>query len=662
MPEREHERERERSGAIRRPTGSGRVLVVDDLLENVELLEEILCGEGYLVSRAMDGVEALDAVAKAPPDCIVLDVMMPRLDGFSVCSRLKSARRTCFIPIVILTALSDVADKVQALALGADDFLNKPVQPIELLTRVKTLIRIKKLREELESSENVITTMARALESKDKGSSGHAVRSAVAALSAARSLALPADVVEAVWLAAMLHDLGKIGLPENLLLREPRSAGEEEVFRRHPEIGERILDPLVSFRAIREIVRHHHERLDGSGYPDRLSGADFGPGAEIVAIANEHEDLLRAGFEAAWVPAALRREAVEGRFHAEVVEAVLASVPEGEPSPRVWEDLLPPPHVSLVGRILLATDAAGERTGLEETLRAEGHLVTIVEDGDALLQAVALEPPDLAVVGLHRSRPDGFEVCALLKERAPGFFPVILVTEWGALRDRARAAQVGADDLLMQPVHRLELVTRVKSLLRVRVYFRDLEEHQSAVLALAAALEAKDPYTRGHSERVGALAARLGREIGLDDQNCERLRVAGLLHDIGKIGVSERLLNKSASLTEDEFQTILTHPRHGETICRPLRSLQAVLPFIRHHHERWDGRGYPDHLKGDAIPMGARVLAMADAYDALTSDRSYRKRLPAEEALLILARETDSGFWDPHVASALASLVRRELA
>lgn len=657
MPERE--RERERSGVIRRPSGSGRVLVVDDLLANVELLEEILCGEGYLVSRAMDGLEALEAVKKAPPDCIVLDVMMPRLDGFSVCSRLKSVRPTCFIPIVILTALSDVADKVQGLLVGADDFLNKPVHAIELLTRVKTLIRIKKLREELESSENVITTMAQALESKDKGSTGHALRTAVAALGAARSLAFPPDVIEAVGLAAMLHDLGKIGLPENLLDRAARSAADEEVFRRHPELGERILDPLVSFRAVREIVRHHHERLDGSGYPDGLSGKDFGPGAEIVAIANAYEDLSRDGADAA---DALRREAAAGKFHADHVAAVLAHATDATPPAGVWEKLLPPPHVSLIGRILLGDDNLGERSALEGALREEGHLVTRVESGDALLQAAAAVPPDLVVVGLHRTRPDTFEVCAQLKERASGFFPVILVTEPGALQDRARAAEVGADDILLQPVHRLELVTRVKSLLRVRVYFRDLEEHQSAVLALAAALEAKDPYTRGHSERVGALAARLGKEIGLDDEICERLRIAGLLHDIGKIGVPERLLNKSSSLTEEEFQTILTHPRHGETICRPLRSLQAVLPLIRHHHERWDGRGYPDHLKGDAIPVDARVLAMADAYDALTSDRSYRKRLGVEEALLILARETDSGFWDPRVGSALASLVRRELA
>ena len=205
-------------------------------------------------------------------------------------------------------------------------------------------------------------------------------------------------------------------------------------------------------------------------------------------------------------------------------------------------------------------------------------------------------------------------------------------------------------------------MARVRSLLRLRMYYRDLEAHQSVLLSLASVLEAKDPYTKGHSARVGELGARLAREVGLAPEACELMKVAGLLHDIGKVGVPEALINKKGHLTEDEFLTIMTHPGSGERLCRPLRTVHAALPMIRYHHERYDGKGYPDHLRGEEIPLGARVLALADAFDALTSNRSYRKKLASDEALGILARETVEGHWDPAIYAALAAMVRKESA
>jgi putative two-component system response regulator len=135
------------------------------------------------------------------------------------------------------------------------------------------------------------------------------------------------------------------------------------------------------------------------------------------------------------------------------------------------------------------------------------------------------------------------------------------------------------------------------------------------------------------------------------------MRMAGLLHDIGKIGVPDRVLNKPGKLTESEFRTVMSHPVTGDTICRPLRSVRAALPLIRHHHERYDGSGYPDKLAGEAIPLGARVLALADAFDALTSERSYRRTLSTVEALDILRDETTRGKWDPRLFSILESVV-----
>lgn len=197
----------------------------------------------------------------------------------------------------------------------------------------------------------------------------------------------------------------------------------------------------------------------------------------------------------------------------------------------------------------------------------------------------------------------------------------------------------------------------MKSLLRLRLFFQDLEEFQSVILSLASALEAKDPYTHGHSERVGLLASQLGGSLGMPEEACENLLVAGLLHDIGKIGVSEALLNKPGALTEAELLAVMAHPVLGEEICRPLRSARLALPMIRHHHERYDGSGYPDQLAGDAIPFGARIMGVADAYDALTSSRSYRDSMSSPDALAVLENETRIGRWDPRVMSALRKVL-----
>ncbi len=643
----------------------GRVLVVDDQEANRELVEEILGSAGYEVELAVDGQDALDRIEVALPECIVLDVMMPRLDGFEVCRRLRAAPRTRFVPIVILTALSDTRDKVRGLELGADDFLNKPVRREELLARVRSLVRIRRLREELDTADALIYTMVKALESKDPRSAGHSERVAAMAMSTAAALGLSAREFEAVGKGALLHDIGRLGVPEDVLAAPHPFTGENlAAYRRHPEIGERILRPLRSLGGVVDVVRHHHERLDGSGYPDGLSGDAFTVPAQLVALANLYDEIAHGAGGAAAAGQALRAEAAAGRFRGDLVEAFLRTGPaafgrSGTALSDPWADLAPA-HASEGGRILVCDDTAANREVLQAMLEEAGFEVIAEANGGAAVHAVEEHRPDLVILDIRMPGLDGFEVCEWIK-RSPEteFLPVVLVTAFGEPADRARSARVGADDFLTLPVNRLELVARVRSLLRLRAYHDDLEDHQSVVLSLASVLEAKDPYTRGHSSRVGELAARLAGEMGLPAQLCEQLKIAGLLHDIGKVGVPERVINKPGRLTDEEFLTIMSHPGGGATMVRPLRTVRDVLPMIRHHHERWDGRGYPDRLAGEQIPLGARVLAMADAFDALTSDRSYRKALPASEAVAILANETVEGKWDPATYAALAAMVRR---
>lgn len=191
---------------------------------------------------------------------------------------------------------------------------------------------------------------------------------------------------------------------------------------------------------------------------------------------------------------------------------------------------------------------------------------------------------------------------------------------------------------------------------RNALLLEDLDDRESVILSLALAIEAKDPYTEGHCQRLADYAARLGVLLGFDATHLAQLRMAAILHDVGKIAVPEAILGKTGPLTPEEYQTLQQHPVVGETICHPLRSARALLPAIRHHHERWDGRGYPDGLANTAIPQDARIIAIVDAYDAMTSDRPYRPGMPVEKALSIL-RQNEGPQWDPDLLGKFIPMI-----
>ncbi len=642
-----------------------RVLTVDDQPENLELLAAILEEEEIEVDQAADGLEALAAVERRLPHAILLDVMMPRLDGFEVCRRLKGRRPSCFVPVILLTALADTESKVRGLESGADDFLNKPFHRSELVTRLRSLLKIRALRDELDSTESVIFSMIELLEGKDPRTRHHSLRVAALAAATARRLELdPRRRQDLVW-GALLHDLGKLGVPESVLRRpsKERSAEERTLFESHPDLGRRILEPIASLRRAVEIVAAHHERRDGTGYPNRLTSAELPLGTEIVAAANrlDHLRLSAPDQPEAWARA-LREASRGGAFRSDYVEAVLHAVHEIAPEPSL-DEILPVPVPEPGGTILVADDSATNRMLYRELLEDAGFRVVTVADGEEALAARRGEKPDLMILDVRMPKIAGDEVCRRVKaEPGSAFSPVILVTAYDERGSRSRAIEAHADDLLISPVHRSELVARVRSLLRLRVYHDDLVRHENVVLSLSAALEAKDAYTKGHSQRVGELSFRLALELGEPPEIAERLRLGGLLHDIGKVAVPEALLHKPGRLEKHEFAQIMEHPVIGWEICRRLRSAAPVLEVIRYHHERFDGGGYPDGLAGEAIPWHARILAVADALDALTSERPYRDRMTVAEAMLLLSEETRNGKWDPRVFNALAAVDARGAA
>ena len=313
------------------------------------------------------------------------------------------------------------------------------------------------------------------------------------------------------------------------------------------------------------------------------------------------------------------------------------------------------------GRILVVDDNPHARELLRASLVAEGYTVTLAEGGEEALAKVAEEVPELILLDINMPGLNGYEVCSRLKgTEATRLIPIIFLTSMSDLEDRLRGIEVGADDFLTKPFRKVELLARAKSLLRVKRLNDRLENAENVLFALANAIEAKDPYTEGHIFRVATLALKLGRRLGLSAEHQESLWKGGILHDIGKIGVPDAILNKAGRLTPEEVAQMQVHAIVGERICQPLRSIRYLLPVIRHHHEKFNGTGYPDGLRGEAIPITARIVGIVDMYDALITDRPYRPRLSREEAFGILRAGAADGTLDPELVASFITMVREE--
>ena len=308
--------------------------------------------------------------------------------------------------------------------------------------------------------------------------------------------------------------------------------------------------------------------------------------------------------------------------------------------------------------ILVADDNDKNRELLSDILTGEGYKVVCAEDGEGALLAIKNRAVDLALLDVVMPRKSGLEVCQTIKfNPETRFIPVVLVTGLTSVDERIRGIRAGADDFLNKPVNSQELLARTRSLLRLKEYTDELENAETVLFSLALSIEAKDPYTKGHCDRLSSYSEALGRRLGLTQEQCVALRRAGVVHDVGKIGVPEHVLLKNGPLNEEEWEIMKQHPITGERICSPLKSFRLVLPIIRHHHEKLDGSGYPDGLKGDKIPMTARVLQITDIYDALITDRPYRAAMTHEEAIRTMREEAGRGWWDSNLIKEFEALV-----
>src|ERR1700694_2759462 len=302
---------------------------------------------------------------------------------------------------------------------------------------------------------------------------------------------------------------------------------------------------------------------------------------------------------------------------------------------------------------------------LKELLQSRGYETVAVQSAAAAEAEIAQQAPDLILLDVVMPGKSGYDVCRALKEDSKTrLIPIVMITGLTAREDRLRGIEAGADDFLTKPISSEELFARVRSLLKLKEFTDELETVDSVLCTLGLSVEARDPYTEGHCDRLAQNAADLGRFLGVEEECVVALQRGGYLHDLGKIAVPDEILKKGSDLSPAEWVILKQDAVTGETICPPLKSLRLVLPIIRHHHEHSDGSGYPDGLRANEIPLLPRILQVVDIYDALRTARPYKPALSHEQAAVTMLAEARSGLWDQELVSEHFGMLdkRRQVA
>lgn len=316
------------------------------------------------------------------------------------------------------------------------------------------------------------------------------------------------------------------------------------------------------------------------------------------------------------------------------------------------------PATLMKGTVLVVDDDPGVARVFQRLLTVDGFTVAAVPDGPSAVALIGVHRPDVVLLDVLMPGVDGFEVCRQLKaDPLTRLIPVILVTALSDKQSRIRGLEVGADDFLSKPVDTEELLTRVRSLVRLKRYTDDLESAAAIITTLTEMIEMRDGYTEGHCFRMANYATALGRRLGLSADDLHTLHRGGFLHDIGMLAISDTVLRKNGPLDPGEYELVKSHTVVGDRLCAGLRSLQPVRPIVRHHHERENGSGYPDGLAGNAIPLLASIVGIVDVFDAVTTQRPYQRAQSLEEAVAVLWRQVDLGWRRRDLVAAFAALV-----
>ncbi len=326
--------------------------------------------------------------------------------------------------------------------------------------------------------------------------------------------------------------------------------------------------------------------------------------------------------------------------------------------------VLPPPPATVArsnrATILVVDSVDYNRKYLKGMLKAGPYTILEARSPEEGLRMLSEVPTDLIIADLMMPGIGGLEFCRCVKgNRKTRFIPLLIMTNVQGIENEVAGLESGADEFLIRPLHPIAVRTRVRAMLRNKKAIDSLEEAETILFSLAQTVEARDEDTGNHCNRLASLSIALGTALGLPEEDLIALHRGGFLHDIGKIAVPDAILNKGGHLTEQEWDVIKSHTWVGEGICRPMKSLAPVLPIIRNHHEKWDGSGYPDGLAGEQIPLLARILQVADIFDALVSKRSYKEPFTTEEAIGLLSQEVENGWRDGELVSVFCAMVQQ---
>ena len=305
-------------------------------------------------------------------------------------------------------------------------------------------------------------------------------------------------------------------------------------------------------------------------------------------------------------------------------------------------------------RILVVDDDEQLRAYMRRLLVRSEYVVEEAATADEAIERIAGNPPDLVLLDLQLPDRSGLEVLeAIREEPATRLLPVVMLTGAASPAEKIRAQAGGVTDFIAKPFSPEELLPRVRALVMLKQFADEHEHAEHVILTLAKTIDARDPYTAGHSGRVAEYADRVALRMGLDNASRIDMRRGALFHDLGKIVIPDAILRKPGALSAEERAVIEEHPTVGHELLLPMRTMRKTLPVVAAHHERLDGSGYPEGLSGDAIPMAVRVVTIADIFDALTTDRSYRTALSIATAFEILFDGVRRGWWDKDAVEAL---------
>jgi putative two-component system response regulator len=310
--------------------------------------------------------------------------------------------------------------------------------------------------------------------------------------------------------------------------------------------------------------------------------------------------------------------------------------------------------------ILLVDEVELNRRLIKALLKTSGYEILEAQKPSEALALLAERKIDLVIVDQVQQEMSGPEFCRLVKrERKTQLIPIMITSSVQGLENEVAGFESGADELLIKPLQPTLVRTRVRSMLRNKALIDSLEEAEAILFALAQSVEHRDRYTGLHCERLAAYSIALAQALGLNWRDQLALYRGGYLHDIGKVAIPDSILFKRGLLNDEEWKTMRLHTIRGEEICRPMKTLAPVLPIIRSHHERWDGTGYPDSLKGEDIPLLARILQVADIYDALTTSRPYKPAFTHDHAVQLMLEEAQRGWRDPELVTLFAEVAKR---